>query len=149
MGTLPKWYTPVAIIALIWNLLGCFAFLSDVMLTPEDIARLSAAQQALYASRPFWAIVATAIAVWFGAAGSLGLILRKRWALPLLVASLVGLLVQDFGLFVLTDAVKLAGPVPFILQGLVLLVSIGLVVLVRTAMTRGWIPQKVIQRETL
>lgn len=146
METPSKWYTPVTIIALLWNLLGCFAFLSDVMMTHENVARLSAAQQALYASRTFWAVVATAIAVWCGAAGSLGLILRKRWAMPLLIASLLGLIVQDFGLFVLTDAAILAGPVAFVLQGLVLLFAIGLVVLARKAATRGWIPKKVIQQ---
>jgi hypothetical protein len=95
----PKWFLPVAIIALLWNLLGCFAYLSDVMLKPEDIAKMSAAQQAMYHARPAWSISATAIAVWGGAAGSLGLILRKRWANLLLIASLLGLVGQDVYLF--------------------------------------------------
>ena len=79
MTTRPKWYLPVAIAALLWNLLGCAAYLADVMLTAEDIATMSAAQQALYASRTWWAVSATAIAVWGGAAGCLGLVWRKRW----------------------------------------------------------------------
>ena len=142
----PKWYTPVTIIALLWNLLGCVAFLSDVMMTPEGVARLSAAQQALYSSRTAWAVAATAIAVWGGAAGSLGLILRKRWAMALLIASLVGLTIQDFGLFVLTNAATLAGRAAFVIQGLVFLIALGLVVLARKAASRGWIPKKVVQQ---
>lgn len=137
----PKWYLPVTILALLWNLLGCAAFVSDVTLTQEDVARMSAAQQALYAARPAWAVAATAIAVCGGAAGCLGLILRKRWAMPLLLASLVGVIIQDFGLFVLSDAVKQAGPVPMVLQGIVLLIAIGLVLLARKAAVRGWIAQ--------
>ncbi len=136
MTTHPTWYTPVAWVALIWNLLGCAAYLADVMLTPEDVARMTPDQQMLYASRTSWAVAATAIAVWFGAAGSLGLILRQRWALPLLVASLFGLLVQDFGLFFLTNVS--ADVAVFVIQGLVLLIAIGLVQLARTAIARGW-----------
>ncbi len=139
MTSPPRWYLPVTILALLWNLLGCAAYLGDVMLTPEDVAKMSAAQQSLYASRSAWAVAATAIAVWCGAAGSLALTMRKRWARPLLIASLTGVIAQDFGLFVLTDAGSQAGPAAFALQGLVLIIAIGLVALARTASSRGWL----------
>ena len=139
METAPKWYMPVAIVALIWNLLGCVAYLSDVTLTPEDVAKMSAAQQALYASRPAWAVGATAIAVWGGALGSIGLILRKRWSSILLLISLAGVIVQDVALFGLTEAASQAGPVVFFLQGLVLVIAVSLVILCRNALKRGWI----------
>jgi len=135
----PKWYLPVAVSALIWNLLGCAAYLSDVMLSAEDIAAMSEAQQALYASRPTWAVAATATAVWGGAAGCLGLILRKSWALPVLVLSLAGIIVQDIGLFILTDAGSTAGGAAYVLQGLVFVVGVGLVVLGRKATQEGWV----------
>ena len=139
MTTLPKWYRPVAVTAFIWNLLGCAAYLADVMLTPEDIAAMPPETQALYASRAAWAVSATAIAVWGGALGSLGLILRKRWATPVLMASLAGVVVQDVGLFLVADAAALAGPTAMVLQGLVLAVAVGLVLLGRKAAERGWI----------
>ena len=139
MSALPRWYLPVTIVALVWNLLGCAAYLSDVMVTPDDVARMSAQQRALYAARPAWAVAATAIAVWGGAAGCLGLILRKRWAVPLLIASLAGVIVQDLALFLLTNAAAQAGAVAMLLQGIVLLVAIGLVLLARKAAARGWL----------
>jgi hypothetical protein len=139
MNTAPKWFLPVAGVALLWNLVGCAAYLSDVMLTPDDVAKMDAAQQALYASRPAWAVAATAIAVWGGAAGCVGLLLRKRWALPLLLASLAGLVVQNVALFVISDAARLAGPGVVALQGMVMLIAIGLVLLARKAIARGWI----------
>lgn len=135
----PKWFLPVAIAALVWNLLGCAAYLSDVMLTPEDVAKMSAAQQALYAARPSWSVAATAIAVWGGAAGCLGLIMRKRWAVPLLIASLAGVIVQDASLFGLSEMRTQAAPAALVLQGLVLVIAIGLVVLSRKAAARRWI----------
>lgn len=139
MERAPKWFMPVAIAALLWNLLGCVAYLTDMMMTPEDVARLSEAQQALYASRPAWAVAATAIGVWIGAAGCVGLILRKRWATLLLVASLAGVIVQDVGLFVLSEAAAQVGTVATVLQGVVLLISVGLVLLSRNAAAKGWI----------
>lgn len=139
MNTPPKWFKPVAIAAFIWNLLGCLAYLSDVMLTPEDIAAMSEAEQALYTARPTWAVGATAIAVWGGALGCLGLILRKSWANLVLMLSLAGVVVQDIALFGMSNAAAMAGPVVYVMQGVVLLVAIGLVLLSRKALKLGWI----------
>jgi len=139
MDRAPRWFRPVAIVALLWNLLGCAAYLADVTLSPADIAKLPPAQQALYATRPAWAISATAIAVWVGAAGCVGLIMKKRWAIWLLAASLAGVLVQNVWLFLLSDAAKETGVVAFVLQGVVLVVSVALVVLARKASAHGWL----------
>lgn len=133
------WFYVVAVLALLWNLLGCMAFVADLRLTPEDIAKLPEAQQVLYRARPVWAIAATGVAVIGGALGCLALILRKRWATGLLVASLLGVLAQDFGLFVLMDGVHIAGMVAVVLQTIVLLVAIALVALARSATARGWL----------
>jgi hypothetical protein len=139
MEQAPKWFVPVAVAALLWNLLGCFAYLSDAMLTPDDVAKMTAAQQALYAARPAWSVGATAVAVWGGAAGCLGLIMRKRWAAPLLSVSLAGVILQDISLLMLSGGVAETGASVLALQGLVLLIAIGLVLLARKAVTRGWI----------
>jgi hypothetical protein len=41
MTTTPKWFLPVSIVALLWNAIGCAAYLHDVMLTPEDVSKMS------------------------------------------------------------------------------------------------------------
>ena len=139
MTAAPRWFVPVAVLALLWNALGCAAYLSDVTITPADLANMSADQQALYAARPAWAISATAFAVWGGAAGCVGLIVRKAWALPILVASLLGVIVQDVALFGLARAVVTPPAAVYGLQGLVLVVAIALVWLARRAKAQGWI----------
>lgn len=139
MSTYPKWFRPVSVVALLWNLLGCMAYLADVTVSPERLSEMTAAQQALYASRPWWAVAATATAVWFGAAGCLGLILRRKWSVWLLLISLAGVVVQDIWLFGLSGAASEGGGVAFIMQGLVLVISIGLVILASRALTRGWL----------
>jgi hypothetical protein len=139
MTSVPSWFKPVVIVALLWNLLGCVAYLSDVMITPEAVAQMSPEQQALYNSRPAWAVSATAIAVWGGALGCVGLFLRKRWALPLLVASAAGVVVQDLAIFVLSNAAAMAGAAVYVLQGLVLVIAVALAQLARRAAAHGWL----------
>ena len=139
MSYAPKWLSPVAVVALLWNLMGCYAWIADMRLTPEQVAAMGAGMQQLYASRPMWAVSATGVAVLGGAVGSIGLLLRKRWASKLLWLSLAGVIAQDIGLFVLVDGATLAGPGVVAMQGLVLLVSIGLALLGRHAMRAGWL----------
>jgi len=139
MTKAPKWFLPIAILALLWNLAGCLAYLADAMLKPEDIAQMSAAQQAMYAARPAWSVAATAIAVWAGAAGCIGLIWRKRWALPALFASLLGVVVQDLSMFALPEAANVIDNTVIAMQAMVLLISIALVLLARKARNNDWL----------
>ena len=139
MTQAPKWFRVAAIIALLWNILGCLAFVADLQLKPEDIAKLPEAQQALYASRPAWSIAATAIAVFGGTLGCIGLILKRKWAFVLLLLSLLGILGQDIAMFVLANAAEAAGSFAIVLQSVVLIVGVWLVLLSRKAMASGWI----------
>ena len=139
MTQAPKWFRVAAIIALLWNILGCLAFVADLQLKPEDIAKLPEAQQALYASRPAWSIAATAIAVFGGTLGCIGLILKRKWAFVLLLLSLHGILGQDNAMFVLANAAEAAGSFAIVLQSVVLIVGVWLVLLSRKAMASGWI----------
>ncbi|HET7603790.1 MAG TPA: hypothetical protein VFK36_12280 [Gemmatimonadales bacterium] len=139
MNTTPGWFKVVAVVALLWNLLGCFAFATDLSMSPEDIARMSPSQQELYDARPGWALAATGLAVIAGALGSIGLLLRKKWAVPLFLLSLIGIIAQDFGLFVLAGGATRAGPVPLVLQTLVLAFAVWLLLLSRKGVARGWL----------
>jgi hypothetical protein len=139
MNPLPKWLKVVAIVALLWNLLGCLAFASELRLSPKDVAMLPAAQQTLYAARATWAVAATAAAVLGGVFGCIGLLLRKKWAFAAFAISLIGILVQDFGLFVLVDGAALAGSVGVVMQSIVLAIGFGLVLLSHKGIARGWL----------
>lgn len=139
MSGVPKWFKPVAVVALLWNLLGCAAFVFDLLLTPEALAAMPAEQQALYAARPGWSVAATGVAVLGGALGCVGLLMRRKWALPVFVLSLAGIVAQDVALFVLVDGARLAGPVAVAMQAVVLAVGIALVLLGRRGIARGWL----------
>lgn len=135
--TRPKWFMPVAIVALLWNLIGCAAYLMDVTLTPEAVAGMSPDQRALYAARPMWAVALYAIAVWGGALGCVGLVMKKRWAKGPLLASLLGLLGQDIALFGMSPVAIPASA--YALQGAVLVIAVLLLLLASRASREGWL----------
>jgi hypothetical protein len=93
----------------------------------------------MYDARPAWSIAGTAVGVWLGALGCLALILRKRWAVPVLLLSLLGVIVQDVWLFLLAPKTDLINGTVYGLQGMVLLISIGLASLARSAKASGWL----------
>jgi hypothetical protein len=139
MSTAPKWLSPVAVVALLWNLLGCYAWVTDMRATPEQIAAMGPDMVRLHAALPPWLPTATGVAVLGGAVGCLGLLLRKRWATKLLWLSLAGVVAQDVGLFVIAGGASLAGMAPTVLQVVVLVVAILLVLLARRAERAGWL----------
>lgn len=139
MNRPPVWFTAVVAVALAWNIIGLLAVVSDLRLSATDVAALPAEQQALRQARPLWSVAASIVAVVGGTLGCLALLLRKRESLVLLAASLVGVVLQDIGIFVVAGVGPGAGPVPFILQSLVLAIAVGLVFLARHAARRGWL----------
>ena len=134
----PTWFKAISIIALIWNLLGIMGFFANVNLSPEALAQFPEAEQEIYRTTPIWATIGFAIAVFAGAIGSLGLVLRKTWARPLLIASLVGVLVQMFHAFVLANGLEVYGMECMIMPMLVIFVAILLVWLANSVQSKAW-----------
>ncbi len=126
-------------IMVLWNAIGVAAFFSQVMMTPETIATLPEAQQAIYRNIPVWSYAAYAVAVFAGLLGSLMLALGKRLAFPLLVMSLAGVLVQQYYNFVVIDAIGIMGwgivVMPVIVTGIALL----LVLFSQRGVRAGWL----------
>jgi hypothetical protein len=56
-----------------------------------------------------------------------------------LIASLIGVIAQDVSLFAMSGTEVRSNPVVLGLQGMVLLIAIGLIFLARKAIGRGWI----------
>ena len=139
MSKPPIWFISLAAVALLWNLAGLAAVVADLKLSAADIQALPPAQQAFYHARPLWSVLASLLAVLGGALGCLGLLLRKRWALLVLCASLLGIAVQDAGLVWVARVVGSPGAAPVVLQSLVLVIGVGLVFFARHALRRAWL----------
>jgi len=72
----PHWsFWVICIVALIWNVMGSINFIMQT--NPEMLANYPETAQSLIASRPLWATIAFAIAVFGGALAEILLLLKK------------------------------------------------------------------------
>lgn len=135
----PKWYWAVSIIAFIWNLMGVIAYLGQVYMTEEDLRALPEAERSLYMDVPAWVTGAFALAVFGGAFGCLGLILKKQWSKPLLILSLIAVIAQmSYNLF-MSRASEVYGPGGMIMPIMVIILSALLVWFAYYATKNHWI----------
>lgn len=126
MNLFPRWYTPVVVLAVLWNALGCFAVFADLSLTAEQVAQLSQAMQDAYNARPLWSVIASAVAVLGGLLGSLLLLQKNPRAPVLLWASLGGIVLQDISFVLDANARAVLDSTALVMQGLVLVIALAL-----------------------
>lgn len=93
-GRAPFWKKAVALLLLIWNLIGVGFFFSQYMMSPADIAQLPALQQYLWTHMTPYVWMAYAVAVAAGTLGAIALVMRSGAALWLFLISLIALIVQ-------------------------------------------------------
>lgn len=135
----PLWFWVVSAAMLLWNGLGVMAYIADATITADALKALPDAERALRESRPAWATAAFAVAVFGGMVGCLLLLVRSRWALPVLVLSLIGVIVQMTHAFLIANSYEVYGPGGLIMPVMVLALSMFLVWLARRARMRGWL----------
>ncbi len=126
---------------LAWNLIGLFFYYQQSILTPEVMADagLTPEQIAHIVNTPAWGHSGYAIAVNAGVLGAILLLLRKAWALPLFVLSLIGALVQDLDAMVLRDGVQAWGGSALVLPIIVLVICAFEIWYSSRAKAKGWL----------
>ncbi len=135
----PTWFLVTSVLGLVWNLIGCSMFGLHMSLTPEAIAELDAASQAFFEHLPSWYWVAYGVAVFAGATGCVALLLKKRTAVLLFSISLIGIFVQNYYSFFMSDAITAMGGAAYIMPTLVLIIAVSLLYLARSGVQKGWL----------
>ena len=134
------WYWVVSVLALLWMLVGIAAFAMDLMMDEAAMATFTDAQRQLYESRPQWLLIIYAVATISGLIGAIGLLMRKAWAVPALLASLIAIVLQfGYTLFGL-NAIEILGAaeaVPFPL--VILLIGAAVFWFSTKAKANGWL----------
>ena len=113
----------IAIIALLWNLMGVGAYLSDMFITAEEIAQLEPSLQELYLNRSMFQKVVYGLGVGGGLLGCILLVLKKPLAILFFLLSLIGVILQFVYGLAFTNSYKVLGPFSLILPSVVILVA--------------------------
>ena len=134
----PKSFWVIAILALLWNLMGVSQFIGATFMLDTMVEGLPENQAELYRSIPSWYTVIFAIAVFTGLLGCITLLLRKSITIALFGISLVAVLViQGYWVFG-TDIIDIIGPTSLIMPLIVTVISIFLYFYSKGAAKNGW-----------
>lgn len=124
----PMWFWIAAGLGFVWNLIGAAFYLGAVGVLGAPFT-----PPAGMPPMPLWATTAFALGVWGSVFGTIGLLMRKRWARPLLWLALAALIVDWAWIFFMSGA----GVTP--LGVCVLVIALGLALLGDTGVKRGWL----------
>lgn len=136
----PLWFWVVVVLLLLWEAAGIFAFYAHVSIDAAALAAMPPYDRKLYLALPAWYNWVFALAVWPALLGSFAMLLRSRFARPLFIVSLIGVIVQFGWLFGGTDLIAVKGalatvPFPFV----IFLLAVVQVWLAGVAIKRGWL----------
>lgn len=137
--TIPKWYWALAAFFLLWNLMGVGSFFQHTLISDEALAALPTAEQDLYGSYPIWTKVVFAIAVFGGIIGSIGLIMKKKWAKTAFIVSLAAIIPQMIHNLFFTKAREVYGPGTEVMPILIIVFGIFLVWFSTFGIKKNWL----------
>jgi hypothetical protein len=132
----PAWYWLVAVAALLFEGAGAYLFANSLQIEP---ATLPLDQRAVFEATPEWMTIAWAVAIGSGLLGAIGLLLRRRFAEPLLLISLIAVAVQFSGLFLVKQLREITPEDHLALPILILLLAYGFWQTSKLARRRGWL----------
>lgn len=135
-STVPGWFWIAAVLALLWECVGCFMYVTQVTTDP---ASLPIDQRAMWEATPPWIIGAYAVAVWVGLLGSLLLLMRRKLAEPLLLVSLIAVVVQFGGVLLVPSIRDVTPDSAYTLPIVIFVVCYGIYMLSRVARKQGWL----------
>ena len=118
----------VGLLALLWNLMGAFDYLATQLELGFYMSRFTEEQLAYFNGFPAWATAGWAFAVWAALAGSIGLLLRKCWSVPVFVIALAGLAVNSIYTLGMTNGIEMMGRGSGIFTAVIWIVAIFLLV---------------------
>ncbi len=90
-STMPTSFWVIAGLFLIWNLMGVFHYLTSVNATVESLVAqgMTIKQAEVFHNTPSYHYAVFALGVWSGLLGAVLLLLRKDWAIPVFIFSVV------------------------------------------------------------
>lgn len=135
----PVWFWIVAVLLLLWELIGCYFCLQQFRLGADAMPGATDYDRALNASLPVWYNWIYALGVGSGALGGLALLTKKAVAKPLYVVSLVAVLIQFGYLFATTDIIAAKGVWVTYFPAFIAVVGLFAIWVADRTIKRGWL----------
>ena len=129
----------ISSMALVWNLMGVFNYLTQAFMTDAVLASLPKDQQLMYQDVPAWVTAAFAIAVFSGTLGAVFLLLKKKIASTFFILSFIGIFTQmSYGLL-LDEKTDNYGPLGLLMPLMIIAVGAYLIWYSKKAKENRWL----------
>jgi len=138
-GKAPWHLWAIGIIGLLWSAIGAFDYAMTEMKNEAYMKAFTPAQLEYFYSLPAWVVACWAVGVWGGVVGCLLIVLRKRAAAPVLLASLVGATLTFIHNIVLSNGLEVmgGGTSAVVFPVIILVIALGLWWYAKTMAKRG------------
>lgn len=125
-------------LAFVWSVFGAFDYLMTQTRNADYLSAFTAEQLAYFNSFPRWVVSAWAVGVWGGVLGALLLLLRKRWAVWVFLASLLAIVVTTIHSYILSNGMDVVGDAfSLVFTAVIFVVALGLFLYARAMHRRG------------
>ena len=137
-GRTPRHLWIVGILAVLWSAMGCFDYFMTQTRNEAYLSNFTPELLEFFYSIPAWAIAAWAIAVWGELLGALLLLLRKGFAQPVFLVSLLPTLAAMVQNYLLSNGLEVMGsPGQLAFTAAIIIVAIALFLYARAMRARG------------
>jgi hypothetical protein len=127
----------VGIVALLWNLFGAMDYVMTETKNEAYMSKFTPEQLEFFYGFPAWLVAFWAIAVWGGVLGAVLLLMRKKLAVPVLLASFVCMVVVAIHNYGFAGGVDILGGFGLFFSAVIFVISLVLVIYARTMAKKG------------
>ena len=122
----PKHLWIVGVLALLWNAMGAFDYLMTQTENEAYMGQFTPEQLEFFYGFPTWLVAFWALAVWGAVLGSILLIMRKKLAVQVFLASFVCMCVTAVHNYVFTNGLEVMGAFGAVFSALIFVFALGL-----------------------
>lgn len=127
----------VGVLAVLWNAIGAFDYAATQLRIEPYMSQFTPEQLEYFYGFPAWSVAAWAIAVWGSLIASLGLLLRRRWAVPLFGIAIVAMVLAAIQNFLLSDGLRIMGSGGAMFTAVIWIIAFALFFYARALAARG------------
>ncbi len=129
------------ILGLLWNAYGVYLFIIDTFTDNEAMmSAYTEAQRTMIESVPSWLAVVYGIATIGALLASIGMLMRKKWCVPLFGISLLAILLNFIYMWIALDSGEIMGlMMGYIMPLIVILIGLILYLYSKYALKKGWL----------
>jgi len=133
----PRHLWIVGVLAVLWNAIGAFDYTATKLRIESYMSQFTPEQLAYFYGFPAWAVATWAIAVWGALLGSIGLLLRRRWAVWAFGISIVAMLLTAVYNFGLSNGLAVMGQGAVLFTAVIWIIAFALFFYARAMAARG------------